>query len=64
MLGGVDTWNALFAVRFHFLRFKFSAVAEHAVRYIFVEVDVNPFDGSVLHGFAGNCIGKRVVAFF
>jgi hypothetical protein len=32
LLGGVDTWNAFFAVRFHFFGFKFSAIAEHAVR--------------------------------
>ena len=64
LLRGVDSWDALCAIWFHFLANKPSPVAKHTVRYVLIKVYVDSFDGSVLHGFTRNCVGKRVVTFF
>lgn len=64
LLRSIHRRNAFFAIWFHFLRVKFSAIAKHTVRYVFIKVDVNTFDWSVLHCFARDCIWKRVVVLF
>ena len=64
LLGGVDRWNALFAIRLHFLWIKLSPIPKHAVRYVFIKINVDSFDGPVLHGFTRYCIGKRIVTLF
>lgn len=61
LLGGVDRWDALFAIWCHLRGLKFGSVAKHAVGYVFVEIDVNSFDWSILHRFTRYCVRKRIV---